>query len=727
MPHEVGLAALNDLLSPRITLVTAYRPPHRATFFVKMINMALTMVRFFFAAALLCAAVSAQDCQIPSEISGLTLRQVQAKLAEGRQDFFLYKRWIDLTPSKPKPGPLAAEFQKKLEQQHSDDARFLYLYGFSLIGKDTPQAIVYLNRAASTEPKLPWTYIALASIYSTGNFADNSKLLANFHTFRGLCPANLDGFRYLNKVRDSDNDPELDRELRPLLEASHDARDADLWRVLWAAEFRLTPKQNFPALRQRVANDVKRLEAWMPSHDRALLGALMDGYHLSAQPESAARIEKLRDPDSEYLLARRVWEDKYNLRARTQTAEEHKIFMQDLAKQSADWIVKWPNSLYAWEGRLTSLTFAPAWTKQEMEQAGEEVLKLEAEQDYGWTYVPNKLRVAQTWAKNGVRLKDAVRLAEEVLDQLSLGPEVANDLTPNGAKFAAAQMFGFDLSTWDAMAAIVEASCQLRDFDQAESMLWKMRHWLDDNAAKRDDQTSGYTLFQGRYFRAAGDIAEAKGRQLDAAGFFAKSLSLGYRDPDLNKRGLALWQEAGGSEEAWQALASRPGLPKPVSPKPRASPVQTASAYEAWKPVAKPLPEMTLADLPGKTWTLANLKGKTTFVNVWATWCGPCMAELPNLQKLYDLARTRDDIQVITFNIDENPGEVEPYMKAKNYTFPVVMSARKYVEAVTEHFAIPMNWLVDRSAVLEMRNQGWDATLPDWPRQMLEKLTEVSR
>src|SRR5580700_243121 len=138
--------------------------------------MAHICLSLFFAAALVCA----QDCQMPPEAGSLTLPRVQARLASGLDEFFLYQRLLDLTPTRPKPGILAADFQKKLEQ-HPDDARFLYLYGRSLIGKDTPQAIVYLNRTAAAAPKLPWTYTALASVYSSPNFADNAKLLANFH------------------------------------------------------------------------------------------------------------------------------------------------------------------------------------------------------------------------------------------------------------------------------------------------------------------------------------------------------------------------------------------------------------------------------------------------------------------------------------------------------------------------------------------------------------------
>src|SRR5579864_4538921 len=160
--------------------------------------MARTISRLFFAVVLMGPAVSAQDCQIPLETSSLTLSQVQSQLAVGREDFFLYKRLIEVTPSRPKPGTLAPEFQKKLEL-HPDDGRFQYLYGQSLIGKDTPQAIVYLNRAADAAPKLPWVYTALASIYASRNFADEAKLLRNLRAYRSLCPANVDGFRYLSK------------------------------------------------------------------------------------------------------------------------------------------------------------------------------------------------------------------------------------------------------------------------------------------------------------------------------------------------------------------------------------------------------------------------------------------------------------------------------------------------------------------------------------------------
>jgi thiol-disulfide isomerase/thioredoxin len=650
---------------------------------------------------------------MPLEIGSLTLGQVRTQLASGRDEFFLYQRLIEVTPSRPKPGTLASEFQKKLEQ-HPIDGRFLYLYGRSLIGKDTPQAIVYLNRAAEAAPKLSSVYTALASIYSSRNFADEAKLIVNVRAYRGLCPAAVDGFRYLSKVKDQAMSAEWPGQLRPLLEASHDPRDTDLWRVLWAAEFRLTPKEDYPALRQRIANDVKRLESFPPARDRKLLVTLFDGYNLSGQTDAAARIDEIVSDQA--FRAHKTWESENNILAREVTWEAHKVVMQELARQAAEWVVKWPDSIHAWETRLTTLTYATNWTKQEMEHAGEKVLQLDAEQDMGWTYIPRKLSVAETWARNGVRLKDAERLAEEALDEISLGPEAPSDLIAS-PKTAAGQMFGFDSSKWDAMVAVVDGSAQLKDFDKAESMLWSMRQWLEDNQSKKDDPTSGYTGFQARYFRAAGEIAEAKGNKLDAAGFYAKSISVSYRDTDLMKRALALWEEAGGSKEVWEALAARPA-PKPAA-------IQTALEYRAWQGVALPLPEMNLQDLLGKSWTLTSLKGKSTFVNVWATYCTPCVEELPHLQKLYELSANHGGIQIITLNVDENPGEIEPFMKSRKYTFPVITGARKYVEDITGHFSIPMNWLVNQSAVIEQKSLGFESKPADWPKQILEKLAEL--
>lgn len=137
----------------------------------------------------------------------------------------------------------------------------------------------------------------------------------------------------------------------------------------------------------------------------------------------------------------------------------------------------------------------------------------------------------------------------------------------------------------------------------------------------------------------------------------------------------------------------------------------------------KPIPAFELPDLTGKTWRLKDLNGKMLLINVWATWCGPCQAELPHLQKLYEkIIKDRSDLQLLTFNIDEDLGLVAPYMKEKGYTFPV-LPAYSTVVTLLDGFAIPQNWIVDERGTWRWRQIGWDeGSDSDFEKDMLKQL-----
>lgn len=107
---------------------------------------------------------------------------------------------------------------------------------------------------------------------------------------------------------------------------------------------------------------------------------------------------------------------------------------------------------------------------------------------------------------------------------------------------------------------------------------------------------------------------------------------------------------------------------------------------------------------------LAEFAGKTVFINVWATWCGPCQGELPWVQRLYDSVKDRRDLVVLTFNVDENPGVISQYMREHSFSFPVVL-AHDYIDTEMKVEAIPRNWIVDPRGVLRFERQaGFDET-----------------
>src|ERR1700722_3881170 len=98
------------------------------------------------------------ECAEPENTYKLGLREVQARIDAGSDDFFLYKRLLDLTPRTPRAGTLAPLFEKKLKE-HPEEPLYLYLYGRSLIGVRTPEALVQLKRVVELAPDFPWTYL----------------------------------------------------------------------------------------------------------------------------------------------------------------------------------------------------------------------------------------------------------------------------------------------------------------------------------------------------------------------------------------------------------------------------------------------------------------------------------------------------------------------------------------------------------------------------------------
>ena len=127
-----------------------------------------------------------------------------------------------------------------------------------------------------------------------------------------------------------------------------------------------------------------------------------------------------------------------------------------------------------------------------------------------------------------------------------------------------------------------------------------------------------------------------------------------------------------------------------------------------------------LADLAGKTWRLKDLAGRAVLINVWATWCGPCQRELPRLERLYEKAKGRSDLQILTLTIDEDLGAVAPFMKEKGYTFPV-LPANSFVTGLLDLVAIPQNWIVDIKGEW-LWTGGPNVSDAEWEPAMLKQL-----
>ena len=93
-----------------------------------------------------------------------------------------------------------------------------------------------------------------------------------------------------------------------------------------------------------------------------------------------------------------------------------------------------------------------------------------------------------------------------------------------------------------------------------------------------------------------------------------------------------------------------------------------------------PALDFTLKDQFGNTHTLADYKGKTIFLNFWATWCGPCKAELPDIQKLYEKYSEETEEEVVVLGVagpkmgnEKTEEEIIEFLEENELTYPVLM------------------------------------------------------
>jgi thiol-disulfide isomerase/thioredoxin len=118
-----------------------------------------------------------------------------------------------------------------------------------------------------------------------------------------------------------------------------------------------------------------------------------------------------------------------------------------------------------------------------------------------------------------------------------------------------------------------------------------------------------------------------------------------------------------------------------------------------------------------------DLKGKVTLINIWATWCEPCLRELPRIVQLCKALQYSDRIQILTINIDDNPGVAASFIAKSDYKFPVLL-AKSFVDDLVPSLTIPLNWIADANARLRLESTGHERTSANWLPQMLQKLNE---
>ena len=124
---------------------------------------------------------------------------------------------------------------------------------------------------------------------------------------------------------------------------------------------------------------------------------------------------------------------------------------------------------------------------------------------------------------------------------------------------------------------------------------------------------------------------------------------------------------------------------------------------------AMPAPEFNLNDPAGKQLNLKDLRGKVVFINFWATWCPPCIEEMPAMEKLQQELE-KDGLVILAINFQEGPDQVKQFLTKNNFTFRALLDRDGKVAERYQAWALPVSVIINKRGEIAARAIG----IKDW-------------
>ena len=109
--------------------------------------------------------------------------------------------------------------------------------------------------------------------------------------------------------------------------------------------------------------------------------------------------------------------------------------------------------------------------------------------------------------------------------------------------------------------------------------------------------------------------------------------------------------------------------------------------------------------LDGASFSLDDLKGKVVLVNVWATWCPPCVIEMPGFQRAYEDYKDQGFL-VLGISKDQESARVREFLQEKGITYPVAMAAEADLGGLADVTTFPTSYLIDRKGRIRHTVEG---------------------
>lgn len=114
---------------------------------------------------------------------------------------------------------------------------------------------------------------------------------------------------------------------------------------------------------------------------------------------------------------------------------------------------------------------------------------------------------------------------------------------------------------------------------------------------------------------------------------------------------------------------------------------------------------LSLTTADGESVRLSDYKGKVLFINIWASWCPPCIAEMPTIEKLHRNVSDNEDIEILMISLDEDAKNAVRFMERKDYEMPYYFPASRLPSSFQSAY-IPSTYVISKDGQIIYKKEG---------------------
>lgn len=120
-------------------------------------------------------------------------------------------------------------------------------------------------------------------------------------------------------------------------------------------------------------------------------------------------------------------------------------------------------------------------------------------------------------------------------------------------------------------------------------------------------------------------------------------------------------------------------------------------------------PDFTMNTLDGKEAKLSDYRGKKVVLNLWASWCPPCKAEMPHMESYYEKNKEKENVEILAVNLttmEKNKDNIQEFVDDYKLTFPILLDETGDVGMEYQAYSIPTTYMIDSTGVIQRKIVG---------------------